>query len=559
MFQAERMLRGMRCRMPLPLVLLVAACGSSSGPDAPPDAAPPPADLHFAAIGSLSQPSGKGSFRFGAASAATQIEDQNSNTDWYWFTLPKAEGGMGQAHFVGDAAMGYTKALEDVALLKAMHLDSYRFSMEWARIEPQMDVIDEEAVAHYKALLDALHEAGIRPIVTVHHFAFPVWISDPRDPDCVHGSSPTNLCGLADPVGGPMVVARMEKFARFLGETFGDRVDEWATENEPVGYLMSSYGVGQWPPGQNNLFMLKEKFVPVMRRYLEAHVAMYAALKAGDTEDADGDGQDATVGLTMSVGDWQPAADNYPSDDPADIAARDRWAWFYQYAYPSALVEGALDTDLDGTLDEAHPEWKDSLDWVGVQYYFRAGVSSHRAVFPIIDASLCFGTFDLGSCLPASDPSNCVPTMGYEYWPEGLYTILKEYSRRWPGLPLVVSESGIATKVGERRAENVVRALEQIDRARAEGVDVRGYYHWSLYDNFEWAEGYEPRFGLYTVDYGSFSRTATTGATVLGEIAGSRTLASATRVTYGGLGPMTPEPGVPEGITYCFQANPMKR
>jgi len=226
----------------LSLLLVASACGDSTSPPPPP---PPPADIHFAAVGSLTQPAGKGSFRFGAASAATQIEDNNPNTDWYWFTLPKDQGGMGQAHFVGDAAMGYTKAIEDVALLKAMHLDSYRFSMEWARIEPQKDMIDEDAIAHYSQLIDALVAAGIRPIVTVHHFALPVWVSDPRDPDCVHGSSPTNLCGLSDPVGGPEVVKQMAELAQLLGERFGYRVDEWATENEPVGYLMSSYGVGQ--------------------------------------------------------------------------------------------------------------------------------------------------------------------------------------------------------------------------------------------------------------------------------------------------------------------------
>jgi beta-glucosidase len=106
---------------------------------------------------------------------------------------------------------------------------------------------------------------------------------------------------------------------------------------------------------------------------------------------------------------------------------------------------------------------------------------------------------------------------------------------------MIVTESGLATRVGRRRAEHVVRSLEQIQRARDEGVDVRGYYHWSLTDNFEWAEGFGPRFGLYTVDYDSYARTPTEGATVLGEIAGARSLSSEQRAELGGLGPMTPE------------------
>src|SRR5690349_14931145 len=213
----------------------------------------------------------------------------------------------------------------------------------------------------------------------------------------------------------------MADFAALLGERYGDRVDEWATQNEPVGYLLSSYGVGQWPPGKSSLFTLLADFIPVMRTYLDAHAAMYHALKDADTVDAAGDGVAAVVGPTMSVADWEPAAGNLPSDAPADVAARDRWAWLFQYAYPSALAEGKLDTDLDGTLDEEHPEWLNTLDWIGVQYYFRAGVSSERAVFPVIDAALCFGDFDLGSCLEPHDPTGCVPTMGYEFWPEGLY------------------------------------------------------------------------------------------------------------------------------------------
>jgi beta-glucosidase len=131
--------------------------------------------------------------------------------------------------------------------------------------------------------------------------------------------------------------------------------------------------------------------------------------------------------------------------------------------------------------------------------------------------------------------------MRYEYWEPGLHDVLVDFSQRWPDLPLVVSESGLATQVGRRRAQHVVRSLEQIARARDAGADVRGYYHWSLFDNFEWAEGFEPRFGLYQVDYATYARTPTEGATVLGEIAGARTLTAEQRADLGGLGPMEPE------------------
>jgi len=509
-------------------------------------------DLQFGAMGSLVDESGRGGFRFGAASAATQIEDQNTNTDWYWFTLPTDQGGVGKGSVpVGDAAGGYTRALDDVQLVADMHLDSYRFSMEWARIEPTRDVIDEAALAHYSDELDALIARGIRPMITVHHFSNPVWIDDPRDTFCASGPSDTNLCGLGHPTGGPEVIAEMEELATLLAERFGDRVDEWGTLNEPVNYLLAAYGTGSFPPGKTKLFKLLEEFVPVVRDYLQAHAAMYHAIKAHDTVDADGDGSPADVGLTLSVVDWKPAADGKISDDPINVSAAERITYVFHHLAIDSITAGTFDADLDGTADEEHPDWADTLDWLGIQYYFRAGVTGETALIPVLDLAPCFSAFDFGACLKPDDATLCVPTMGYEFRPEGLFEILTDMAARYPDLPMLVTESGIATEVGARRAENVVRILEQIDRARRAGIDVRGYYHWSLTDNFEWAEGFTPRFGLYHVDYDTMARTATDGATLLGEIAAARRVTAAQREAYGGTGSMTPEPGVPDDVQRC--------
>jgi beta-glucosidase len=225
--------------------------------------------------------------------------------------------------------------------------------------------------------------------------------------------------------------------------------------------------------------------------------------------------------------------------------------YLFHYLFIDALVHGTLDTNLDGLPDEQHPEWIGTLDWLGLQYYFRSGVTAATQLIPVANLTPCFGGFDLGACLPAPDPTYCVPRMGYEGWTDGIYDILVAFHDRYPGLPLVVTEAGIATDVGKRRAENVVRILEAIARARDHGVDVRGYYHWSLTDNFEWTEGFGPHFGLYTVDYSTYARTATEGADVLGAIARARTLTSAQRARYGGTGPMTPEAG--------FETSPLCR
>ncbi len=515
--------------------VLAGACG---------DPTPPVEPIQFGAMGPLAGDAGRGSFRFGAASAATQIEDQNTRTDWYAWTAPDSLGGLAKSEFVGDAVKGYSRALEDVDLVADLGLDSYRFSIEWARIEPTRDQIDEAAIEHYRAELMALKDRGIRPLVTIHHFSNPVWVADPRTIGCEGGPTDTNLCGLGHATGGPLVVAEMVQHTTLVAQRFGDLVDEWGTLNEPVNYLFASYGVGSFPPGRNTLFALLTEFMPVMRDYVEAHAQMYKAIKAADVVDADGDGVAASVGLSLSVGDFQPSRGNLPSGRAEDIEARDRLTYLYHYALVDALTTGFFDANLDQVGDEAHPDWKDTLDWLGVQYYFRAGVSAANPLLPApILLTPCTQGFNLGSCLQATDETFCVPQMGYEFWSDGIRTVLVDFSKRYPGLPLVVSESGIATDVGARRAEAVVRVLEAIARARDEdNVDVRGYYHWSLTDNFEWAEGFGPHFGLYRVDYSTYERTPTEGADVLRDISTTRTISTAQRKQYGGLGPMTPEP-----------------
>ncbi len=515
---------------------VLTACGgdSDSGGDQTAIAFPEP--------GSTSAASGRESFSFGVATAATQIEDQNPDVDWYLWTLPSDQGGLGKGPFVGEASRGFSRAVDDVELIAALHLDVYRFSIEWARVEPQRDVIDESALAHYDDVIDALGAADIEPVVTIHHFASPIWVDDPRlGPACPDGPSDTNLCGWDDEAGAELIIEELAEHARLLATRYGDRVDDWLTINEPVNYLLASYGVGFFPPGRGFLLSDFPTFMTVVRNYLRAHVAIYDAIKAADTIDADGDGIAASVGLTLNVAEWVAARSGRLSEQPDDIAAAERVRYAYHHLFVDSILNGTFDGNLDQVADEEHPDWTGKLDWLGVQYYSRISVTAEPAVIPGIDAMVCFGSFDLGSCVPPQEPTHWVPAMRYEYYEPGIYNVLVDFAERWPTLPMVVTESGLATDVGRRRAEHVVRSLEQIASARAAGADVRGYWHWSLTDNFEWAEGYEPRFGLYRVDYDTYERTATEGADVLGDIAESRVLTAAMRAMYGGLGPMTPE------------------
>ncbi len=520
-------------RSALLVAFVLAACSGGSSP---------PKAIAFGELAPLVGDAGKGGFRFGAASAATQIEDMNTNTDWWIWTAPKAMGGLANDTFVGDAVKGYTLDLQDIQLVQQMGLDSYRFSLEWARIEPQQGVIDEAAIQHYRDELVALKAMGIRPIVTLHHFSNPIWVADPRDADCVNGPSATNLCGFGGP-GGPQIIAAMAAHAALCAQRFGDLVDEWGTENEPVNYLAAGYAVGVFPPGKTQLTNLATALAPVLRDYLAAHAAMYDAIKANDTIDADGDGVAAAVGLSLSVADWEPARANVHSGNPDDIAARDRMVYLFHYLYIDSILNGTFDSTLSGTPNESHPEWAGRLDWLGLQYYFRAGVTAQPALFPPpLSLTPCTSGTDFGSCLPTSQETWCVPRMKYEFYADGIRLVLRAFSQRYPSLPLVVTESGISADVGTRRAEQIVRILEAVAAARDDDhVDVRGFYEWSLTDNFEWAQGFAPHFGLYSVDYSSYARTSTEGADVLGSIAQTRTVTSAQRAKYGGVGPMTPD------------------
>ncbi|MBX7196733.1 MAG: family 1 glycosylhydrolase [Sandaracinaceae bacterium] len=533
-----------------PLDALVTDDAFTPSDDAGRDAARPdggPAtEMTFGAVGPISGAAGEDGFRFGVATAATQIEETNERTDWWAWTAPTTSGGLAHGEYVGEAVRGYANAEADVALLTEMHLDAYRFSIEWARIEPERDVIDMDEVQHYRDLLVALRAAGIRPMITVHHFSNPLWADDPRIDPTTCTETATQLCGWGH--SGPALVAELAEHAAFLADQFGDLVDEWGTINEPVNYLFAAYGAGQFPPGRNWAIANQPLFLQVVHTFVDAHVAAYRAIHEHDTVDADdADGMTASVGVPLSVANWVPTRGGLPSTNADDVAAAERLVYVYHYLLPDALLEGRWDPDLDPATDdtEPHPEWMGTLDWLGVQYYFRAGVTARPALLSILGATPCVPPLDAGACLDElADPTFYVPEMRYESYAPGFYDVVMGFHERYAarGLPILATEAGIATNVGARRAENVVRILEQIGRLREAGVDFRGYYHWSMMDNFEWAEGYGPRFGLYTVDREhGFTRTATAGATVYGEIAQGRALTVSHRTTYGGLGPMTPE------------------
>ncbi|MGB8331532.1 MAG: family 1 glycosylhydrolase [Polyangiales bacterium] len=220
-------------------VVLVACSGSDSSTDG----------VAFPPEGPVGGEQGKGSFTFGAATAAAQIEESVPELDWYVWTKPAPDGlGMGEG-FVGDAVRGFELALDDVELAVETNLDAYRFNVNWSRIEPARDELNQAAIDHYDGVVDALTQSGIKPMITVHHFSSPVWVDDPRrasDATCT--PSDADLCGWNNEAGATAITEELAELGALLAREYGDRVDEWVTVNEPINYFLSAYGTGVTPP-----------------------------------------------------------------------------------------------------------------------------------------------------------------------------------------------------------------------------------------------------------------------------------------------------------------------
>ncbi len=471
-------------------------------------------------------------FRWGAAGAAHQIEGGNTNNNWYQFeTLPEFAGKTAEPS--GNAVDGYARYEEDADLAASLGAGvTYRLSIEWSRVEPSRDAWDEAEWQHYRDVLEALVARGVVPMVTLHHFTEPIWVQDLADLDCAAGPTDANLCGWTN----PDVPAEFAEFAHEAATRFGDLVDEWSTFNEPGGYLLSGYLGGAFPPGYLTISKtgIAERVVPVAEGLFDGHVAAYHAVHEADVVDADADGAAAMVGFTNSI-QWIVPVDE---DDPADVAAADRIRSLYAYIFPDAVISGLMDRDLDGVPEEAHPEWAGTVDQLGYQYYFRMYVKAEDG-FPPVDAVICDRTIlELLGLSPASfgcpEPHpDDVTQMDYEHYAAGLGLLAPALAERYPGVPLRVTEAGIATTTGRRRAESIVRQLAGLSDAIAAGAPVDGYIHWSLTDNYEWAEGFRPRFGLWTVDLDTYERTETEGAEVLRTIIADGGIRQSVWDTYG--------------------------
>ncbi|NKY10419.1 family 1 glycosylhydrolase [Cellulomonas hominis] len=363
-------------------------------------------------------------FLWGAATAAHQVEGDNTNSDWWRF---EHDGRTAARESSGDAIDHLNRYPEDVALLAELGHTCHRLSVEWARIEPAEGEFSRAALGHYRRVLTALREHGLTSFVTLHHFTLPVWFADR---------------------GGwlaPDAVPLFERYCRRVLDALGDLADFVCTINEPQMVALHGYLEGYHPPGITNPTLWRR----VGRVLLDAHHRAVEVTRAAS---------DASPGLVVQLPYLAPAR-----EDDVTVAFRDAVRAEVVDLYVDALRPGA------------------GGDWLGVQYYRKNWVDPAS---PTIFAA----------------PPPGVPTtqMGWAVYPEGLRLVLHRAADT--GLPLYVTENGIATEDDTERVAYLRTHLRAVADARAEGVDVRGYIHWSAFDNFEWSEGYRPLFGLIAVD-----------------------------------------------------------
>lgn len=399
-----------------------------------------------------------GEFLWGTATAAHQIEGNNVNSD-FWVVEHATPTLFREPS--GDACDSYHRYNEDAALAAGLGFNAHRFGIEWARIEPEPGRFSAAALDHYARVLESCRRHGLAPMVTLSHWTVPRWFAAR---------------------GGFEQADSVDLFARFadkVGRRLGGLMTAATTFNEAnIGRLARVLFNADGPrfrAASRAMFAAaaeasgSDRFASVLfpdlarseENQIAAHVAAVQALKAAG---------DLPVGLTLTM-------------------------QAVEAAEPGADVEAFTDELYGAWLGAAEP-----CDFVGVQTYTRIRVGAAGRLPP---------------------PEGAERTgAGYEFYPQALGDTIRFAAERLRK-PIYVTENGIATDDDARRVAYIDAALAELRRAQADGIDVRGYFHWSLLDNFEWTAGYSQKFGLVAVDRASFERTPKPSARHLGRIASS--------------------------------------
>ena len=420
-------------------------------------------------------------FTWGTASSSYQIEgaaQEDGRGECIWTRFSHTPGNVSNNE-TGDVACDHYHLYQhDVALMKAIGLDAYRFSVSWPRVLPTGAGEQNQAgLDFYSRLVDALLEAGITPYVTLYHWDLPQALQQ-------DGEGWEN----------PAIVEKFADYAALMAETLGDRVHNWITHNEPWVASFVGNWQGRHAPGKQDLSAAYRAAHHILLSHGEAVKRLRGMLP-----------DHHQIGITLDYADMHAASNGDEDTKIAHLNDGFKNRWFldavFKGTYPADVVEhvrgvdGALeDIDLDAVQLAAQP-----IDFLGLNYYT-------RNVFEA-DGSMLGRTVERGDEHTAMD---------WEVYPDGLYNMLTRVYQDYNPKVLYITENGAAfddpapengTVEDPQRQAYLESHFAAAERALTEGVPLRGYFVWSLMDNFEWAEGYDKRFGIIYIDYETHERT----------------------------------------------------
>ena len=451
-------------------------------------------------------------FLWGTAEAAWQVEGDypadgvTPRSNWSIWTR-EFDGAKGE---INPEGAGFYRLYEDdLDRGQALGLNAFRMGVEWARIEPQNDQWNEAAIEHYVRVIKAARARGMTPMITFWHWVVPDWISDPS----LARGDPAR-----DQLAVPYNQWLYDEFAEFVSHVvpyIGDDVDLYSVLNEPWSVIAGAYVGGVFPPGES---LDLESALNVHANLIFMQARAGAAIRRYDTGDADGDGRAYSIGTAKASSLILPI----DTEDPYDVQGAANYNRFFNSADVDAWTTGKIDVNGDGDtedLDTVPPEGyyaelDDAIEWLGIQYYGPIYVKGFAGDPPFTALPAIEGLFEDESMYPNTE-------FNFQIRPSVFLATLEYFWNRY-GLPIYITENGTADCDDNQRPRHIVEHLHvlgrALDDATGAGIDVRGYFHWSLTDNFEWAEGTRECFGLYAVNYDTFERTKRGSADVYASV-----------------------------------------
>jgi beta-glucosidase/6-phospho-beta-glucosidase/beta-galactosidase len=474
-------------------------------------------------------------FQWGVAIAGFQTEygqgrNVDAGSDWWAWTHDA--GNIADGTVTADKpeqGPGFlAKYRKDIHLAAdRLNLKAFRMSIEWSRVFPRSTagvtglkaldrLANKKAIRRYRGILRRIHAEGMTPWVTVNHFALPSWVHDPihardvLDANGPHADPPAfERSGWLD----PGTVTEFRKYAAYLAWKLGPEVGRWITLNEPMVVAVNGYAnipglaQGNFPPGSWS-------YPGVIRAVLnmaDANAAAYDAIHKQDRR--------AKVGFVHNMVAFTPSDPNSPDD----VRGAEHARYLFDQLFMDAAVRGLRDRNVNGIIEQGEriPGLANKADFVGLNYYFRGRVTGLPAPLtskiPLLD--FVPNTQYQSPAAPSASPCPTTCTeFGWEIYPEGFRQVLAlagSYRK-----PVIVTENGISDSNDDQRASYLTSHLEAMRQAMAaKEADVRGYFHWSLVDNFEWAVGYSQHFGLFSFDPVTLRRTERPSARVYARIA----------------------------------------